>query len=212
MYLNYFGHKQTQETVSNNPRIGPPETKQSDMAKPSIPVPAPPGTATPTSSPPNLPTRPQTTTSTAPPKPTRQRTSTSTSRAPTRSAPEKQTTKPLPFIPKPEAKRPGTSGTELDLRTLKRDASSAYITAQRAEKEYRTRRQARVAREEGRAAKVHLARAWREGGKGVKALCKAIRFMPSFLSEKMGRMRKKGSDKKSEKSEKGEGVVMSGGA
>ena len=57
--------------------------------------------------------------------------------------------------------------SRLDLRTLKRDASVAYYTAQKAEYQYRTRRQAKAAREEGRAAKLHLGNSWREGKQGV---------------------------------------------
>jgi hypothetical protein len=53
---------------------------------------------------------------------------------------------------------------------MKKDASSAYLTAQKAEREYRTKRQAKAAREEGRAAKMHLGVACREGKMGVSVL------------------------------------------
>ncbi len=53
-------------------------------------------------------------------------------------------------------KRPGTSGTELNLRANRQKASTALQRAQRAEQAYRAHRQATLARQDAAAAREHF--------------------------------------------------------
>ncbi|KAH8687842.1 hypothetical protein BGZ60DRAFT_559073 [Tricladium varicosporioides] len=120
--------------------------------------------------------------------------------------PEKDVTaadleKPLP-PPKGPAKRPGTSGTELNLRTHRVEAATAFQRAQRAEQEYRARRQATLARSDINTAKSSFS----EAGKHLKAGCfasiGAIRLMPAVFREKKATFREKREKERKEKEEK----------
>ncbi|RDL39018.1 uncharacterized protein BP5553_03358 [Venustampulla echinocandica] len=95
--------------------------------------------------------------------------------------------KPLP-IPT-ERKRPGTSGTELVLRADRVEASTAFQRAQRAEQEYRARRQATIARSDAKAAKVHLGEAGKQFRAGVCSSFIAI-TLPNSRTSRVVREKK----------------------
>ncbi|CAG8954028.1 hypothetical protein HYFRA_00009128, partial [Hymenoscyphus fraxineus] len=114
------------------------------------------------------------------------------------------TNKKLPGTPPAigERKRPGTSGTELDLRTNRMEASSAFLAAQKAEREYRARRQAKIARDDVEVARVHLGEATKQFRAGVAALTTAIRLMPAVMREKNSQIKEQRAKEKAEREEK----------
>jgi hypothetical protein len=104
--------------------------------------------------------------------------------------------------------RPGTSGTELNLRTNLKKAQTSYQRAQRAEQAYRAKRQARNARKDINAAKEHLGEAKGQVlgvGKSLKLSVvygwKAVKAGPSVWREKREGMREEQERKKKEKIE-----------
>jgi len=114
---------------------------------------------------------------------------------------------PKDIKPSRSPTRPGTSGTELNLRTNLKKAQTSYQRAQRAEQAYRAKRQARNARKDISAAKEHLelARGQMGGvGKSLKLSVvygwKAVKAGPAVWREKREGMRE-GERKKMEKAE-----------
>jgi hypothetical protein len=115
---------------------------------------------------------------------------------------------PKDIKPSRSPTRPGTSGTELNLRTNLKKAQTSYQRAQRAEQAYRAKRQARNARKDISAAKEHLelARGQMGGvGKSLKLSVvygwKAVKAGPAVWREKREGMREEGERKKMEKAE-----------
>ncbi|PKS08882.1 hypothetical protein jhhlp_003495 [Lomentospora prolificans] len=86
--------------------------------------------------------------------------------------------KPLP-VP-----RPGTSGTLANLMDTRRDAAQKLKHARRAERTYRTRKHATIARADLAEARAHYAEAGRHLGLAVKLSWAAVRGVPAVVGEK----------------------------
>lgn len=100
-------------------------------------------------------------------------------------------------LPEPElAQRPGTSGTELGLRTERRKASSALQKAQRAEQAYRARKQATSARAHMSAAKAHFKASFKSAKIGTVFFWSGVKALPGVWGEKRSAMREKREVKK----------------
>lgn len=94
--------------------------------------------------------------------------------------------KPLP-IP-----RPGTSGTENLLITNRRQASEQFAKAQRAEKAYRAKKHATLARHNYNDTKSHFKESFLQFRLGVKGIFSVIRAVPYIMGEKREARRRKG--------------------
>ena len=77
------------------------------------------------------------------------------------------------------------SAAHLALITERETTSDAYKKAQKAEKQYRTRRQAARARDQYTAAKTHLKTAYKEFGSGLKASVSVVRLLHYVLEDKV---------------------------
>jgi len=101
--------------------------------------------------------------------------------------------------PKNEPKRPGTSGTELILRSDCQKASTAFERAQRAEQKYRAHRQATNARKDIEELRAHFKSSKDHFKKGVALTWSAIKAIPAIIAEKQVNDREKMEAKKREK-------------
>lgn len=90
----------------------------------------------------------------------------------------------------------------LGLRTNRMEASKTFLAAQKAEQEYRARRQATIARQDVRAAKTHLGEASKQFRAGVAALGTAVRLMPAVMREKKVQLQEKREKERAERAEK----------
>lgn len=98
--------------------------------------------------------------------------------------------KPLP-VP-----RPGTSGTENLLITNRRQASEQFIKAQRAEKAYRAKKHASLARHNYNETKAHFRESFSHLKLGVRGLFSVIKAIPHLIGEKQESRRKAADAKK----------------
>ncbi|KAH6659811.1 hypothetical protein BKA67DRAFT_653024 [Truncatella angustata] len=98
--------------------------------------------------------------------------------------------KPLPLP------RPGTSGTENLLITNRRQASEQYIKAQRAEKAYRAKKHATLARYNYNETKAHFKESFSHFKQGVKGLVSVVKAVPHLIGEKREQRRKQADTKK----------------
>lgn len=116
---------------------------------------------------------------------------------------ESETAPAVPIKDKPlPLKRPGTSGTELNLRARKERAHTAFQKAQRAEQAHRARRRASYARQDARDAKAHFGLAGRSLRAGVVCTWHVVRAVPSVMSERRERVRERKEEKNREKEDK----------
>ncbi len=92
--------------------------------------------------------------------------------------------------------RPGTSGTELNLRIDRQKAQSSYQRAQEAEQAYRAKRRATYARKDIKAAKEHFAAAGISFKQGCACAWSALRAGPAIVKEKQVKRREEGLEKK----------------
>lgn len=93
-------------------------------------------------------------------------------------------------------KRPGTSGTENLLITNRRTASEQLQKAQRAERAYRAKKHASLARTNYNETKTHFKEAFSHFGSGFKGLFSVIRAIPYLIGEKREARRKNTDAKK----------------
>jgi len=104
-------------------------------------------------------------------------------------------------LPNPEATgRPGTSGTELNLRANREKASTAFQRAQRAEQAYRARRQAANARRDVQAAKEHFSEGSKQLKLGMGCAVRVVKAIPAVFREKREGRREKAEVRKRERS------------
>lgn len=82
------------------------------------------------------------------------------------------------------------------------EASKTFLAAQKAEQEYRARRQATIARQDAKAAKTHLGEASKQFKAGVTALGTAVRLMPAVMREKKVQLKQKRDKERVERAEK----------
>ncbi|KAK9420634.1 hypothetical protein SUNI508_00725 [Seiridium unicorne] len=92
--------------------------------------------------------------------------------------------------------RPGTSGTENLLITNRRQASEQFIKAQRAEKAYRAKKQATLARHNYNETKAHFKESASHFKLGVKGLISVVRAIPHLIGEKREERRKQAEAKR----------------
>jgi len=111
-------------------------------------------------------------------------------------APAKKIEKPLP---EPTAARPGTSGTELNLRSDRQKASTAYQRAHRAEQAYRARRQATAARADWASAKEHTGQVKTHFWQAIKSAIGGVKAIPAVLRERRESQRQLEDVKKRER-------------
>jgi len=103
-------------------------------------------------------------------------------------------------LPNPEATgRPGTSGTELNLRANREKASTAFQRAQRAEQAYRARRQATNARKDAQAAKEHFSEGFKQLKLGMGCAARVMKAVPAVFREKRDGRREKTEVRKRER-------------
>lgn len=98
--------------------------------------------------------------------------------------------KPLP------TPRPGTSGTENLLITNRRQASEQFIKAQRAEKAYRAKKHATLARHSYNDAKAHFSESFTHLKLGVRGMFSVVRAIPHLIGEKREARQKTADTKK----------------
>lgn len=89
-----------------------------------------------------------------------------------------------PISDNAEPKRPGTSGTENLLMTTTRNASVQYSKAQRAERAYRTKKHATLARANYNETKANFKDGFSHLWKGVKGAFSVIKAIPYLIGEK----------------------------
>ncbi|KAH9887759.1 hypothetical protein F4778DRAFT_786134 [Xylariomycetidae sp. FL2044] len=94
--------------------------------------------------------------------------------------------KPLPL-----PKRPGTSGTENLLITNRRQASENFARAQRAEKAYRAKKHASLARQRLDETKGHFREALSHLKQGFGGLLSVVKAVPYLVGEKREARRRK---------------------
>lgn len=92
--------------------------------------------------------------------------------------------------------RPGTSGTENLLITNRRQASEQFIKAQRAEKAYRAKKHATLARHNYNETKAHFKESFSHFRLGAKGLFSVIKAIPHLVGEKREQRRKQADSKK----------------
>ncbi|KAK7424504.1 hypothetical protein QQX98_000469 [Neonectria punicea] len=95
--------------------------------------------------------------------------------------------------------RPGTSGTENLLMMTRKEASEQYIKAQRAERAYRSKKHATLARANYNEAKAHFRDAVSHFRLGVKGMISVTKAAPYMLGEKQEQRRRKAEAKKRER-------------
>jgi hypothetical protein len=98
--------------------------------------------------------------------------------------------KPLPLV------RPGTSGTENLLITNRRQASEQFMKAQRAEKAYRAKKHATLARHNYNETKAHFKEAFSHFKQGFRGLFSVVSAIPHLVGEKREQRRKAAEAKK----------------
>jgi hypothetical protein len=108
------------------------------------------------------------------------------------------TNKPLPGAP---SGRPGTSGTELNLRVNRQKAQTSYQRAQRAEQAYRAKRRATNARKDIQNAKDHFKTAGTSLKNGTMCAWAAVRAGPAVLREMREKQKKEKEEKEALKAE-----------
>ncbi|KAH8681133.1 hypothetical protein BX600DRAFT_429104 [Xylariales sp. PMI_506] len=87
--------------------------------------------------------------------------------------------------------RPGTSGTENLLITTRRQASEQFAKAHRAEKAYRAKKRAELARNNYTETKDHFKSAFKHFGLGFKGIFSVVAAVPYIIGEKREKRRKK---------------------
>lgn len=107
--------------------------------------------------------------------------------------------KPLPDPLAITNRRPGTSGTELNLRMERTKAQTSYQRAQRAEAAYRAKRQARNARTDIAAAKSHTRETFKHLGLALGSSWRVFKGVPGVIKEKDENMKAKLEVRKKEK-------------
>lgn len=113
-----------------------------------------------------------------------------TAKDPVKGKEEEEPEKPLP------TPRPGTSGTENLLITNRRQASEQFAKAQRAEKAYRAKKHATLARHNYNETKTHFKEAFSHLKLGAKGLFAVVKAVPYLLGEKRENARNKSDAKK----------------
>ncbi|KAI0117905.1 hypothetical protein GGR51DRAFT_555188 [Nemania sp. FL0031] len=103
---------------------------------------------------------------------------------------------PEPQQPTTHGRRKSTAGTIDLLVETRRRASDEYARAQRAEKAYRARKNATIARTTLRETKTHFAEGFAHLAMGFKGLAAVTRAVPYLLSERREAWRKKKEAKK----------------
>ncbi|KAK5635674.1 hypothetical protein RRF57_011386 [Xylaria bambusicola] len=111
--------------------------------------------------------------------------------------------------PKPEEaegssqihKRKKSTGTINLLVETRRQASDDYARAQRAEKAYRMRKNATIARSALRETKTHFIEGFKHIGQGLKGLFTVIRAVPYLIGEKQEISRRRSEVKKRARAE-----------
>ncbi|KAI1360092.1 hypothetical protein F5Y08DRAFT_55703 [Xylaria arbuscula] len=93
-------------------------------------------------------------------------------------------------------KRPKSAGTINLLVETRRQASDDYARAQRAEKSYRMRKNATIARTTLRETKSHFSQGFKHLGQGFKGLFAVTRAVPYLLGERQDAWRRKSEAKK----------------
>ncbi|KAI1299468.1 hypothetical protein F5Y03DRAFT_250626 [Xylaria venustula] len=93
-------------------------------------------------------------------------------------------------------KRKKSTGTINLLIETRRQASDDYLRAQRAEKAYRMRKNATIARTNLRETKTHFSQGFEHLGKGFKGLLAVIRAAPYLVGERQEIWRRKSQAKK----------------
>ncbi|KAI0132161.1 hypothetical protein BJ170DRAFT_592136 [Xylariales sp. AK1849] len=93
--------------------------------------------------------------------------------------------KPLP------TPRPGTSGTENLLITNRRQASEQFVKAQRAEKAYRAKKHASLARHNYNDTKTHFKESFSHFRLGMNGLFSIVKATPYLIGEKREDRRKR---------------------
>lgn len=122
-------------------------------------------------------------------------------------APPKDTTTVAPAasvgkpLPDPATARPGTSGTELNLRANRERASTAFQRAQRAEQAYRAKRQAMNARKDLSSSKEHFKEGFKHLKLGIACAFRVVKAVPAVVREKQEGRREKWEVKEREKAE-----------
>lgn len=97
--------------------------------------------------------------------------------------------KPLPLP------RPGTAGTEMLLKTNRRQASERFHKAQRAEKAYRAKKRATAARQDFKDARGHFKESLKHFKEGIKMTVGVVKSVPYIYGEKR-EMRRADADQK----------------
>ncbi|KAF4464691.1 hypothetical protein FALBO_8489 [Fusarium albosuccineum] len=95
--------------------------------------------------------------------------------------------------------RPGTSGTENLLITNRRQASEQFAKASRAEKAYRTKKQAALARANYNETKTHFREAFSHFKLAFKGLYSVLKSVNHLVGEKREIQRQAAENKKREK-------------
>ncbi|KAH6874436.1 hypothetical protein B0T10DRAFT_610715 [Thelonectria olida] len=95
--------------------------------------------------------------------------------------------------------RPGTSGTEDLLMTTRQQASEQYIKAQRAERAYRSKKHATLARANYNEAKAHFREAVSHFKLGTQGIFSVTKEVPYMLGHWREQQRRKAEAKKREK-------------
>ncbi|ORY62954.1 uncharacterized protein BCR38DRAFT_345436 [Pseudomassariella vexata] len=98
---------------------------------------------------------------------------------------------PLEGVEKALPTRPGTSGTEHLLITNRRQASEQFVKAQRAEKAYRAKKHASLAKYNYADTKGHFKESFTHCGLGMKGLVSVIRAVPYLIRDKREKRRQK---------------------
>ena len=106
------------------------------------------------------------------------------------------TSKPLPADP-----RPGTSGTELNLRSKRKAASAEYQRTKKAEADYRAHRLAIAARKDWSDARAHFATSGKGVTDGLKCIGRILKAVPAVVKEKSEGMKEKETEKNKAKNE-----------
>ncbi|CAI6341232.1 unnamed protein product [Periconia digitata] len=99
-----------------------------------------------------------------------------------------------------EPKRPGTSGTEMLLKTNRRDASAQFLAAQRAENAYKAKKRAATARELRTEARTHFRQSAHHLKEGVKSIINMVKAVPWMIRERKERRQAESEKKSYEKS------------
>ncbi|KAI0977618.1 hypothetical protein F4678DRAFT_20062 [Xylaria arbuscula] len=98
--------------------------------------------------------------------------------------------------PLPNHIRKKSTGTINLLIETRRQASDDYLRAQRAEKAYRMRKNATIARTNLRETKTHFREGFEHLGKGIQGLLAVIRAAPYLVGERQEIWRRKSQAKK----------------